>query len=144
MNSIEESAAIKFVEKLGDAMYAGGAPCDYGIDERDLDHYIQIAQNIDPIKPIRALKQWCWWDLDVADSIREALLSKKGLRPAMINSHDVIYDSSHRFSNGSWVRTSPLLTLHQNTIFESKNSLYILVGPGSRKTVGVDIALSFF
>ncbi|MFT3929280.1 MAG: hypothetical protein QM709_03180 [Spongiibacteraceae bacterium] len=134
---------MNILEKFADVLYQDGDVCDHGIEEGDLDRLIKIARKIDANKPIRAVKDWSIWDLDVPDSVRDQL-SCQGLMATVINANYVLYDSTGQFQIGSWVRTTALKAFHLNAIFESKNTLYILVGRGDRKKVDPNIALAFF
>ena len=68
-------------------------------------------------------------------------------QPHMNNQSGVIEafdDEAGRFLPGEWVRTSPLVSFTENCIFETKNTVYLLVGKGSRKTIPLDTAMSFY
>jgi len=131
---------------LGDlvtAMSALGAPCYYGCAQDALDYWTEYAHGLQTGKRLVAVKGWCWWDLEFPWQLRkkiDVLFLWLDIQPAYLWANEVIFDTSRRFQPGSWVRTTALLKLHEHCIFETRNSLYLLVGTGSRTSV--DIALA--
>jgi hypothetical protein len=72
------------------------------------------------------------------------LLKKSGKHAALIKADTIIDDEAGRFRPGDWVRTSPLVSFTENCIFETQNTVYLLVGKGSRKKIPLDTAMSFY
>lgn len=63
-------------------------------------------------------------------------LERTQRQPALIYAHTVVFDSERRWDVGDFVRTS---LLHQfSDDFKTLNSVYLLLGPGSRKRASAD------
>ena len=73
-----------------------------------------------------------------------AVYRKQGFEPVQLKADNMISDSSGEWQPGFWVMTTPLKQLHDDCIFETRNSLYVMVGPGSQKKIDPDLAQSFF
>ena len=54
-------------------------------------------------------------------------------RAILAYAHAVIYDSSRRWDVGDFVRTSYLHAFHDGFMFQTLNTVYILLGDGVRK-----------
>ena len=134
--------------QLGDlvtAMHGPGQACDYGCSPAVavVQHWADFAQDLETGKRIVAVSGWCWWDLEFPPHAREkidALLARAEIKPVYLWANNVIFDTSRRFQPGSWVRTTALVKLHEHCIFETRNSLYLLVGSGTRAPVDIAIA----
>ena len=96
-----------------------------------------------PYKPVCVVKNWMWWDLEVTEQQKQ-LLKENDQHAGLIKADTVIEDEAGRFRPGDWVRSSPLVNFTENCIFETKNTVYLLVGKGSRKTISLYTAISFF
>lgn len=103
---------------------------------------IDQAKKISP-KNICIVKDWCWWSLEISDEQMRSL-SKIGLVNAMIFSSHVISDESGRFREGDYVRTGFLKDYYRPAFFETTNTMYILVGKGTRKAVEPNLAKAIF
>ena len=62
----------------------------------------------------------------------------------ILYSHSVLYDSARRFDVGDWVRTTPLVSFSEGCFFQTRNTLYVLVGDGLRKQTELSTVMSFF
>ncbi len=124
-----------------DTFTSGGQPCSYGCPLEETKHWIELAHKLNRRKRIVAVKHWSWWDLEVTEEeLKEYQLS--GDQPAYLYAESVISDSSGQFQPGNWVRTSPLQMLHDDVLFETRNSIYVMVGSGNRKQVSAAFILS--
>jgi hypothetical protein len=117
-----------------------GAPFDIGCDVNKSKSIFDDWASRDLTKKVRAVQDWCWWDLIIPNDVDLPDKSK----PAIIYAKYLMLDSSHFFQLGSWVRTTLLVELHQGFVFETRNTFYILVGPGTRKTVEIEKYLQVF
>lgn len=131
------------VQELADLLYDKGIFCDFGIDESSVPRQIEMVQERYPNKAISAVKNWIWWDLDVSEEARLYLEANKIL-PAMIFANFLIWDSRGRWSEGTSVLTTPLVSFEENCLSITRNTVYILVGKGSRKTVDPEVAGKFY
>lgn len=83
------------------------------------------------------LRDWVWIDLDVTPRQLEELEQTRR-KPALIFAHSVIYDSARRWDVGDLVRTSPLYQFRNGFMFQTLNSVYVLLGKGVRKRATVE------
>ena len=88
------------------------------------------------------VRNWRWLDLEATESQR-LLLANTGRQPALIFAHTVIYDSERRWDVGDFVRTS-LLHQHDGFHFKTLNTVYLLLGPGTRIPVSSEAVASIF
>ncbi len=93
--------------------------------------------------PFCVVQDWIWIDLKVPASIRD-LLQAAGQQPVMVYAHRVLYDSAGRFGAGDWVRTTQLVEFSDGCLFRSRNTRYVLVGPGIRKGAELAAVLNIF
>ena len=78
------------------------------------------------------VRDWLWLDIESTDVQRHAL-EKTQRQPALIYAHQVVFDSERRWDVGD--------LLHQFSKgfhFKTLNSVYLLLGPGSRKRSSAD------
>lgn len=83
------------------------------------------------------VRDWVWIDLDVTP-LQLAELEKTRRKPALIFAHSVIYDSGRRWDVGDHVRTSPLHDFRDGFLFQTLNSVYVLLGEGLRKRASAE------
>lgn len=111
--------------------------------ELTIEEAISLGESEAQNKPIRVVQEWIWADLAVSETEAKAL-EAQGFQPVMVYAHEVMYDSSYKFEKGFWVRTTPLLRFTPPCIFETANTIYILVGEGKRKTASLNAMMSIF
>ncbi|VAW80705.1 hypothetical protein MNBD_GAMMA12-851 [hydrothermal vent metagenome] len=129
----------ELLSDLSDMVGQKGDPYDIGCSENSIEAMCDFASSINNQKKIRTVKSWQWWDLQVPCNIK----FPDSLMPIMIYASSLVSDSAYYLRPGDWVRSTPLLSIHERCITETTNSFYILVGPGTRKTVTLESALSF-
>ena len=56
----------------------------------------------------------------------------------LVYSHNVISDSTFMVPAGGWVRSTFLIALHNQCIFETPNTNYILVGNGREVKISLE------
>ncbi|SCW87721.1 hypothetical protein SAMN05216370_4242 [Pseudomonas peli] len=83
------------------------------------------------------VRDWMWLDIETTDAQRHAL-EKTQRQPALIYAHQVIFDSERRWDVGDFVRTSLLHQFSEGFHFRTLNSVYLLLGPGTRKPASAD------
>lgn len=106
--------------------YFESVPFLVGCDMSDID---QIVSSIhaETNKPVCGVKDWLWLEETQAE----------GMPKVKIYSRYVLFDEHRRFQEGYWVFTSLLHSLHKEWyIFETANTVYLLVGDGLRKSIG--------
>ncbi len=126
--------------KVVDALYSTGKPMS-GSDMSD-DEALAYARQHFPHGNYCLVRNWRWFDLEVTESQR-LLLAKTRRHPALIYAHTIIYDSERRWDVGDFVRTS-LLHQHDGFHFRTLNSIYLLLGPGTRIKASADAVASIF
>lgn len=63
-------------------------------------------------------RDWVWIDLDMGEA-QSTLLQHSGRLPVIAYASTVIFDSARRFDVGDFVRTSPLVSLEENFLFQN-------------------------
>ncbi|EPK5821768.1 hypothetical protein QOZ52_02795 [Pseudomonas aeruginosa] len=89
------------------------------------------------------VRDWIWVDLDVSEEQR-LHLAQTQRQPALIYAHSVVYDSARRWDVGDFVRTSLLSQFAEGFQFKTLNTVYLLLGPGTRKHCLPEIVSSIF
>jgi hypothetical protein len=138
-----KTTLISELENLESAFNSKGAAFDAGCDESSIERYRDKCHEHIPNKKVCVVKNWMWWDLDIPEQHKQ-LLQQSGQHATLIKADTIIDDEAGRFRPGEWVRTSPLVSFTENCLFETKNTVYLLVGKGSRKKISLDTALSFY
>lgn len=82
-------------------------------------------------------RDWLWLDIDTTDVQRQAL-EKTQRQPALIYAHQVVFDSARRWDVGDFVRISLLHQFSEGFHFRTLNSVYLLLGHGTRKPASAD------
>jgi len=123
-------------DKYHDIVEQIGVSIDIGCAESHVKNSIEYAYSISPHKRIRVVKDWQWWDI-IFSELHLETVENNGLLPSLIFCENLVYDSRLFMTmSGGRVRTSLLQKFHKTySLFETKNSHYILCGPGQRKTV---------
>lgn len=88
------------------------------------------------------VRNWIWIDLDSPDDVREEL-SDMRLQPVMLYG-DVVADSLGRFDKGDWLRSTPLIAFTQGCFFETRDTVYALLGLGVRKRAELSAMVKIF
>jgi hypothetical protein len=123
-------------------LFEPGDKCDHGwhgvVDEALVKKAIELSG-----KPCCLVQDWVIWDLDFNDEQLEQVNSMGNL-PTIVYARNVMEDHHYRFRAGDKVRSSLLKKLHENAFFETSNTMYILVGPGTRKSIKPEFVEHFF
>lgn len=70
-------------------------------------------------------------------------LHAAGHLPLFLYAHKVIEDSHGRFQFGDWVRSSMCRSFEMGA-FETRNTVYVLIGPGHEQSASLKTIFSFF
>ena len=124
-------------------LHSPGSDCDFGVDESHLSAMIDLARGRYPNRAVRAVKSWMWWDFEVSKAELARFVSID-VKPAMIFAHYLIWDSRGQWAEGWNVKSTPLVKFEENCFFITRNSVYILVGKGTRKPVDPNVAASLY
>jgi len=93
--------------------------------------------------PYCLVRQWIWIDLVMPDAVLEEL-KRSGRQPAMLYAHEVVLDSQRRFQPGDWVRSTPLRSFTDGCFFQTRNTVYVLMGLGARKSADLSTVIKVF
>lgn len=66
-----------------------------------------------------------------------------GQLPMIVFAHNVVEDSQGRFDRGDWVRSS-MCTSFSDGMFETRNTVYVLIGTGHEQPASLKDVFSFF
>ena len=127
---------MKLSDELMDQMAAilvKGESCDFGCSLEKVEYMKNRCHDISPGKAWSVVSSWHIWDLKCSDDEISYLKNKQGLKPTLLYSENVLEDQKQR--GFGCVKTSLLKEIHHSCIFETKNTFYILVGTGTRKTI---------
>lgn len=105
------------------------------------DDLIALSEKTFPGKAFCVVRQWILIDLTVNSDEKEKLTGL-GLLPATMYAHEVVFDSRNRFQPSMWVRSNFGISYTQDCMFETKSTIYLLWGSGSRKEASVGAAFS--
>jgi len=118
------------LQELTDLLFSTGMPMPGAmVDQAEA---VRIVRERYPYTEYCIISNWLWVDLDVTPEQLDAL-TKTQRQPVVVYAHNVIFDSSRRWDVGDFVRTSPLHAFHEGFIFQTLNSIYVLLGDGVRK-----------
>jgi hypothetical protein len=101
---------------------------------------IEFAADTFPGKAFCVVKQWILIDLTVTPTEKDKL-SGLGLLPATLFAHEIVLDSQNRFQPSMWVRSNFGIS-SSPYMFETKKTVYLLLGPGLRKEASIGAAFS--
>lgn len=93
--------------------------------------------------PLCAVEEWMILDAIVTDDER-AKVSAAGCLPMFLFAHKVVDDEQRRFEPGHWMRSSMGTAFNDGFLFETRNSVYVLLGPGHRKSASIKAIFSLF
>lgn len=86
------------------------------------------------------VRDWIWIDLVLKEKDLVAVRAA-GQEPVMLYG-TVMLDSAGRFDPGNWVRTTLLVSFSEGCLFRTRNSLYVLVGDGQRKSATLETVMA--
>ena len=126
------------LEEVSQLLYgAGEEVVGWEDSQEDL---ISLVATAFPGKAFCVVKRWIFIDLIVTSEEKEKL-TKFGLLPATLFAHEVVLDSKERFQPSMWVRSNFGISSHRY-MFETKKTVYLLLGPGLKKEASVGAAFS--
>lgn len=82
-------------------------------------------------KPVCIVAEWRIIEVQVDEGFRQSL-AKDGLSPQIVYASNVLFHSQRKRDRGDWVRTTFMKSFTDGFLFESVNTLYVLMGPGTR------------
>lgn len=92
-------------------------------------------------RPYCLVKDWIIVEIDVPEAYRAALATD-GLKPYVLYASNVILHSAGKRNAGDWVRSTLQQPVATDHVFQTRNTSYILMGPGQRKRACADTILA--
>ncbi len=117
-----------------EALKRPGALSELGCSTSGMAAFVKSADTIADSRPVMAIEQWQWLEFRYARK-ELAEYERIGLKPIYLWSPRVVIDGTGRWRVGDWVLTSELKQLHDNCIFETKSTVYVMAGHGMRKII---------
>ncbi|RMR62281.1 DUF6957 family protein [Pseudomonas cichorii] len=108
-----------------------------------LDDALQAARKRFKHLPLCVVEEWIILDAIVTDAERAKVVAA-GCQPMFLFAHKVVHDEQRRFEPGHWVRSSLGTNFKESFLFVTRNSVYVLLGPGHRKSSSIDAIFSLF
>ena len=89
-----------------------------------------------PRKAYCTVEDWLIFHIDESpESLAKVRAS--GLQPMFMYAHCVIYDGHGRFPPGGWVRATLCKAFHGDCRFETRTTVYVLMGEGREMTASL-------
>lgn len=129
------------LEQVAEFFYGDG-PAVKGWPGSDEDAVLEAARRY-PGRPYCLVRGWMIVDVLISGSMEEAICSQ-GFSPRIIYAERIVLDSAGRFSPGNWVRSTWQVSYSEDGFFESRNTIYILLGDGEQKSAEHWILTSLF
>lgn len=126
---------MKELHEITDLLYGDSIPMPGA--KVSQDEAVRIVRELHPYSEYCLVSNWRWLDLDVTQEQREELV-RTNRQPVVIYAHTVIYDSQRKWDVGDFVRTSYLHKFEDDFIFQTLNTIYILIGDGIRTKTSLE------
>lgn len=96
-----------------------------------------------PRKPYCLVEEWTIFQVEVTpDELSK--VHAAGQLPMILFAHNVVEDSQGRFHRGDWVRSSICTSFNEGVMFETRSTVYVLIGPGHEQPASLKTIFSFF
>ncbi|WP_342244725.1 DUF6957 family protein [Pseudomonas sp. OTU5201] len=132
---------VEFLSKIAEVFYGKGESLP-GCALTEAEAIAWVQQQF-PHKPYCLVRDWRWLDLQLDGAALEEV-ERSGRRPALIFAETIVFDSRARFRPGHWVRTTLLVSYTEGGLFETRNTVYVLLGAGCRLSADSTIVASLF
>lgn len=120
-------------------MYAGdGNYCEYGCGVEDVETMIARAKEIAPNMYYCTAADWVWIDINYPDPSYIEQYHERGFQPSFVRTDSIIHDEAQRAHIRKSVSSTALVSFYNNCIFRTRNTMYILVGKGSRVSIDAE------
>jgi hypothetical protein len=91
--------------------------------------------------PLCVVEEWVILDAIVTDAERAKVIAA-GCQPMFLFAYKVVHDEQRRFEPGHWVRSSMGTSFKEDFLFATRNTVYVLLGPGQRKPSSIEAIFS--
>lgn len=109
--------------------------------EGDADEAVAMAIRRPSWKPYCSVKEWTLIEIQVTEEFRESLASD-GLQPVVLYASTVLSHSFNKRLAGDWVRSTYQRAFTEGVVFETRNTIYILMGKGLRKKASIQTVMA--
>jgi hypothetical protein len=134
LSTDEDEGAKELLDGPGEARYGS-----LGSDEI----LMGLVQALYPGKPYCLVEDWTILRAVVTDDELKKIQAA-GQLPLVLFAHNVRFDSQRRFDVGDWMRSTFAISFEEGFLFETRNSVYVLMGSGHEKSVSLKTIFSFF
>lgn len=111
-----------------------GNVCEFGCNNSELFECIKIARKNNPNKGICVVRNWMILDCIYGD-VPGSRIGRDNKTLSLLYGGNVLFDCPQRFTVGRRILTSPLVSLERPGFFITNETVYLLVGQGSRKKI---------
>jgi hypothetical protein len=109
--------------------------------ELSLEEVLTAARQRFKWLPLCVVEEWVILDAIVTDAERAKVIAA-GCQPMFLFAYKVVHDEQRRFEPGHWVRSSMGTAFKEGYLFETRNTVYVLLGPGHRKSSSIEAIFS--
>lgn len=93
---------------------------------------LSIVSERYPGRPYCIVEEWTVFEIEITPE-EAAKIQARGQLPLFLFSHSVVEDSEGRFDAGDFVRSSMCVAFEKGVFFETRNTVYVLQGPGHKQ-----------
>lgn len=111
--------------------------------ELGIDAVMAAARKRYKWMPLCAVAEWTILDAIVTDDERTKVAAA-GCQPMFMFAHKVVDDEQRCFEPGHWVRSRIGTAFNDCFLFETRNSVYVLLGRGHRKSASIEAIFPLF
>ncbi|MEW5669104.1 hypothetical protein AB1288_22620 [Pseudomonas putida] len=111
--------------------------------ELELADALNLARQHYKWMPLCVVEEWVILDAILTED-ELAKVAAAGCQPMFLFAHKVVHDEQRRFEPGNWVRSTIAHTFKEGYLFGTRNTIYVLKGPGQRKSSSLQGIFSIF
>ncbi|MBT2371311.1 DUF6957 family protein [Pseudomonas fluorescens] len=104
---------------------------------------IHLVRSRFPRKAYCLVEEWTVFRVEITSEELIKIHAAAQL-PLVLFAHKVILDSQDRFDFGNWVRSTMAISFQDGFLFETRNTVYVLLGAGYEKTASLKTIMSIF
>ncbi|MBD8472484.1 hypothetical protein IFT98_19975 [Pseudomonas sp. CFBP 8770] len=112
-----------------------GQASSFGADLTRVEIEALVAERF-PHKAYCLVEDWLIFHVDESPESL-AKVRATGLEPMFMYAHCVVYDEQGRFPPGGWVRSTLCKSFDGVCLFETRNTVYVLMGKGREMTASL-------
>ncbi|EPM0507712.1 MULTISPECIES: DUF6957 family protein [Pseudomonas] len=108
-----------------------------------LDDLLLAARGHFKWMPLCVVEEWVILDAILTEE-ELTRVAAAGCHPMFLFAHKVVHDEQRRFEPGDWVRSTIAHAFKDGYLFGTRNTIYVLKGPGYRKPSTLQGIFSIF